>query len=121
MMNSTTIGNRGEDLVANYLISHGYEILERNYNCKVAEIDIIAYNKDRILCFVEVKTRRNKDFGFASDAVDYRKRDKIKTGAIIYLRRIRKDVDIRFDVAEVYGDLTRKEPVFEINYIENAF
>ena len=53
------IGIIGEGIAANYLKSINYEILDRNFNCKQGEIDIIAKDKEEYV-FVEVKTRTNK-------------------------------------------------------------
>ena len=52
----------------------GYRIIETNYRTKGGEIDIIARYRDELI-FVEVKTKRGKDYGPPEEAVDYRKRD----------------------------------------------
>ena len=49
------IGLKGENHAANYLISLGYVLLERNWRFSHAEIDIIAKDGE-ILVFVEVKS-----------------------------------------------------------------
>ena len=57
-MSNKSLGNFGESLARQYLISLGYKILEENFRNKIGEIDIIA--KDgKTICFVEVKTRQN--------------------------------------------------------------
>lgn len=121
-MNTTKIGTAGEDAAANYLMRKGYRIAERNYKCKVAEIDIIAYNNDDTICFIEVKTRKNFQFGYPSEFVDSRKQHKIHLGAMSYINKKQIDKQIRFDVIEVYasitGDLIK---ITGINHIENAF
>lgn len=50
------LGGRGEDVVALYLSTHEYRIIDRNYRTKYGEIDIIAQDHLRTLVFVEVKT-----------------------------------------------------------------
>ena len=55
-MSKLTLGNRGESLATVYLRKNEFEILERNYNSAVGEIDIIALKDDQYH-FVEVKTR----------------------------------------------------------------
>lgn len=42
MAQHNQLGKIGEDMAADYLASHGYDILERNYRFQKAEIDIIV-------------------------------------------------------------------------------
>ena len=121
-MNTVTIGNFGENAAAEYLEKKGYSIVERNYKPKIAEIDIIAYNKEGVLCFVEVKTRKTSVFGYACEAVDFKKQRKITQGAMSYISSHNIDREIRFDVVEVYGKVMNDGfSVLKINHIENAF
>lgn len=48
-------GSIGEDIACRFLVKHGYSIVDRNYRKKYGEIDIVA-EKDKKLCFVEVKS-----------------------------------------------------------------
>lgn len=110
-----TVGDFGEDLVEEYLRNKGYDILDRNFRKAFGEIDIIA-RIDEIVVFVEVKTRKNKDFANPSEAVTISKQQKIIKASQAYLmENDLTDSIIRFDVAEVI----RVDG--EINYIENAF
>ncbi len=121
-MNTTLIGNLGENAACAYLIEHGYRIEERNYKCKIAEIDIIAYDTRGVLCFCEVKTRRNSNFGYAYEAVNSAKIHQLKKGALSYIHSKRLDCPMRFDVIEVYGRVTYAGFVTDrINHIEDAF
>ena len=114
-------GKFGEAYAAKYLEENGYKIIRRNYKTKIAEIDIVAMDGD-VLCFVEVKTRKNKEFGMGLEAVDKNKRNKMILGARSYLATFNPDCDIRFDVVEVYGEmLSTGFAVSEINLIKNAF
>lgn len=69
------IGNYGEAIAAEYLKQLGYNILYKNYSCKIGEIDIIAKYKNYI-CFIEVKTRYSTCYGRPSEAVSYVKQQK---------------------------------------------
>ena len=110
-----TVGDFGEDLVEEYLRNKGYDILDRNFRKPFGEIDIIA-RIDEIVVFVEVKTRKNKDFANPREAVTIPKQQKIIKASQAYLMENGlTDSIIRFDVAEVI----RVDG--EINYIENAF
>ena len=71
------IGNWGEDAACNYLIKKGYDILVRNWKTKLFEIDIVA-EKDDIIYVVEVKTRKNSDFGGGIAAINKFKLGKMQ-------------------------------------------
>jgi putative endonuclease len=62
------LGRYGEDRALNYLISLGYQILERNWRGKQGEIDLIARDGERLV-FIEVKTRSSNDFGHPLEAI----------------------------------------------------
>ena len=62
------LGERGERFAARYLRQHGYKILVRRFKTRAGEIDIVCRHKDWLV-FVEVKTRKNDDYGLPSEAV----------------------------------------------------
>lgn len=119
MTEKKKIGDFGEQAAADYLVSRGMSIIKRNYCCRAGEIDIIARDGEYTV-FVEVKTRKNANFGTAAEFVDRRKQERIIKTALYYLGR--DDVAMRFDVVEVYyrseGDGLQ---IDRINHIENAF
>ena len=106
-------GNIGEVEAVDYLKKMGFKILETNFKLKFGEIDIIALDKN-VIVFVEVKARDTLAFGRPIEAVDYKKQQKIKKTAQMYLIMKKKPyADVRFDVIEIVGD--------KIDYIKNAF
>lgn len=108
------IGKLGEDLAAKYLENNNYKILERNFECKQGEIDIIAKDKNELV-FIEVKTRSKFTYGNPADAVDERKRKHIYKSAKYYIHiRNLEDEFIRIDVVEVY--IYKKR--YKINHIK---
>jgi putative endonuclease len=114
-MNNIQKGNLGEKIATNYLKSKGAYILENNYRLKFGEIDIIA-KLDGELVFVEVKSRSSINFGYPSEAVNYKKKMKIINVAKYYILKNKlEEAPVRFDVIEVYLKNNR------INHIENAF
>ncbi len=114
-MNNRIKGKAGEDIVCDYLKKLGYEIIDRNFSTQFGEIDIVAA-EDGCLVFIEVKARKNNDFGMPSEAVGYRKQQTISRVASQYVQKYRHhDAQIRFDVAELTVDSG------EINLIKNAF
>ena len=71
-------GNLGEDFAAKYLQDEGYTILERNFNTRMGEIDIIA-QKGKYIAFVEVKSRADDCLYLPREAVTHSKQRKICT------------------------------------------
>ena len=114
-------GQCGEDAAVALLKKKGYKIVERNYSNKLGEIDIIAKNKEDLI-FVEVKTRKSEKFGTPAEAVTYYKKQKIVNTAKWYLLTNPTELNIRFDVIEVYGVFDGT--IFkldEINHYEQVF
>jgi putative endonuclease len=111
------LGDAGEDLAIRHLQSLGYRILDRNYRCKVGEIDCVAV-KDRTLVFLEVKSRTTAEYGGPLEAVDRRKRRKMTRLARMYaLEKSLHDVPQRFDVVAVWFEGGRAR----VEVYENAF
>ena len=120
MSRSNLAGAWGEAVAAEYLRKKRYSIVATNYRTKLGEIDLIAANK-KYLVFVEVKLRKNADFAMAREFVDGRKRQRIRSTAMLYLAHNPTQLQPRFDVIEIYapeGTQTRR-PV--INHLEDAF
>jgi putative endonuclease len=79
----TTLGKRGEDLAAQYLVEQGYSIVCRNWHCPLGELDIIA-QQEQTLVFVEVKTSRtSSENAFAN--LTPRKQAKMLQAVYAYL------------------------------------
>ena len=98
------VGATSEDRAVDFLVKRGYRIVERNYRCKVGELDVIARDGG-VLVFVEVRSRRSTEYGSALDAVSWGKRHKVTRVAQNYLmwRRPRFD-EARFDVVAITGE-----------------
>lgn len=96
-----SFGARGEEVAAAYLRRKQGTILERNYRCKVGEIDIICEFGQEIL-FVEVKTRRIGGMGLPGEAVNRAKQKRLLKAASRYLSLNRLwDRPCRFDLITV--------------------
>ncbi|MBQ0048625.1 MAG: YraN family protein [Bacteroidales bacterium] len=97
-------GKMGEEKATQYLIENGYTILHRNWrNRGGKEIDIVAL-KDRVVVFVEVKTRKANSITTPFEAVDFRKQHHLTLAAHSYIRRYNIQLDTRFDVIGITGD-----------------
>lgn len=95
------LGKRGEEAAACFLERREYEILDRNWKCIAGEADIVALQDDT-LCFIEVKTRKDAQKGFPSEAVDTRKRSRYERIAACYLKdHDYADVRVRFDIIAI--------------------
>lgn len=118
-MVTRNIGTIGENVACEFLMKKGYIIEKRNFRLDFGEIDIIAMDKDGCRVFVEVKTRKNSLYGYASEFVNQRKQDKIRNAALVYCGG---ECYMRFDIIEVYYKNTGDRIIIEeINHIEDAF
>lgn len=113
-------GRWGERQAARFLKKKRYKILGQRVRVgKRDEIDIVA-GQGNALVFVEVKTRKNENFGRPFSAVNKEKRKRLSRAAVAYLKKRRIQPEyIRFDVVEVIGEPGGDAP--EIRHIENAF
>lgn len=111
------VGQKGEDIAADFLKGKGYNILHRNYRTPLGEADMIVSDKD-ILVFVEVKTRTGTAFGQPFEAVDHRKQGKIRKIALYYLKQLKLEKQVRFDVVSI---VSRNGSRPDINHIIEAF
>ena len=94
------MSSMGEKLALRHLEGKGYELITRNYFIRGGEIDLIL-KKDGILVFVEVKTRRGSNFGFAAEALTVIKKQKLLRAINTYLNRIPGYVPWRADLIAI--------------------
>lgn len=96
--NRQKLGQRGEDHAANYLSSLGWEIIERNWRCREGELDIVAFDGEQTLVFVEVKTRTGLGFGTPLESITYKKTRTLMALAYRWLKsHDRRARNIRVD------------------------
>jgi putative endonuclease len=117
MLSSKDLGRAGEEFAEYYLKNLGYKILQKNFRCRLGEIDLIV-KKDNILTFVEVKTRKSSSYGAPEESIDYLKINRIKNSAeyFISLRKL-YDFDASFDVISIKLVSSK----FLLKHIRNAF
>ena len=113
-------GDWGEERAALYLRLHGYRVVERNFRCRQGEIDVIA-RKGGFIVFVEVKLRKNADFGEAREFVIYRKQQRVIRAAELWLVKNGCELQPRFDVIEIYAPKGTDTVFPTIRHLENAF
>lgn len=56
MASHNETGSKGEEMAVEYLVTQGYDIVDRNWRMNHLELDIVARKGSRLV-FVEVKTR----------------------------------------------------------------
>jgi putative endonuclease len=136
-------GRRGEEEAYFYLRRQGYTIIARNYRSPHhrGELDLVGWVRDKkddkVLCFIEVKTRTTRAIQPAEAAVDRDKEDDLRRVAHDFLRHLpesrqqsdvrspqperpsRDEVACRGDVLAVYYDRGFSHPTFEL--FQNAF
>jgi len=111
------LGEEGERIAAAWLAQRGWRILDRRFRNGHRDLDLVA-ERARVVAFVEVKTRRGKDFGHPVEAVNWRKQRELTRSAAVWIARYGSgEQTFRFDVVGVlmseHGALVR--------HVENAF
>jgi putative endonuclease len=107
-------GLQAEQWAVQHLRQQGLRLIAQNYRCRFGEIDIIMQDQD-VLVFVEVRSRRNADFGGAGASINARKQQRIILTAQHYLGSLKSVPPCRFD-AVLFDKAGRS---FE--WLKNAF
>ena len=110
-------GHWGEAKAAAFLEENGFEIIEKNFRGRHAEIDLIV-KKDKMLIFVEVKTRSGIAYGMPEEFVNVAKAKTIMRAAENYIFDNDWFFDVRFDIISILVFTNGK---IEIRHIEDAF
>ena len=113
-----SLGGTGESIAVTFLRGIGFSIVECNFRSVCGEIDIIARD-GRAIVFVEVKCRKNGNYGPPQLAVTPFKQRQISKAALVWLSKRRLyDAEARFDVVAI---VLREHDLPEIEHIPNAF
>jgi putative endonuclease len=112
-----TTGKLGEDIACRHLQKKGYQILERNWRRRRAEIDIIAKDGDALV-FIEVKTRSSDFYGKPSAFFSPKQASLISTAASLYMEEINYDWEVRFDLVSILLD---PQGNYQLEHIEDAY
>ena len=103
-----SLGRSGEIVARVYLESNGFLILSENYRRRCGEVDLVVY-KDRMLAFVEVKTRNEDDpvdliVDTYSETQMNRLSELSETWIFENEDRLPVDFDLRYDLVVVGSD-----------------
>lgn len=99
-MEAKIFGSDAEHAAAEYLKQRGYQILHRNYRAPYGEADIITRD-GQTLFFVEVKARTSVQFGQPLEAVNGRKREKLRKVALAFMKQNGGECPVRFDIISI--------------------
>ena len=115
-MDTSTRGKDAETRAWHYLQARGLQLLQRNYRSKRGEIDLVMQDADSLV-FVEVRYRRQTQFGSALESVDRRKQARLVACARHYMQAYPEVASqpCRFDVVSINGSPGT------IEWVRNAF
>ncbi|MGI9324951.1 MAG: YraN family protein [Pseudomonadales bacterium] len=126
----TQQGAEAEEVAARYLRRKGLCIVERNFSCRLGEIDIVAAaqsHSQQLLVFAEVRLRNQLDFGSGAESVTHRKQQKLVRAAKYYLLKqgtAAADGGLpmcRFDVISMRHPNYTANAKWHIEWIQDAF
>jgi len=118
MAEKDDLGKHGEDLAVHYLLSHGFELIERNWRCSQGEIDVIARHDDAVV-FVEVKTRSSTAYGHPFEAITFSKMARMRRLAAAWCEQATsRPADIRIDAIAV---IAPRDETARIEHLQGVF
>ncbi|MCF6190299.1 MAG: YraN family protein [Cocleimonas sp.] len=107
-------GNKAEQQACKHLQNNGLTLLEKNFSTKAGEVDLIMRDGETLV-FVEVRYRKNTDYGGAAASVTVKKQQRIIKAALAYQQKHLPQSSMRFDVVAIEGDNG------DIDWITSAF
>ena len=110
------IGQIGEHLAKQFLLDHGYQIIDQNFRTKFGEIDIIAKHH-HTLVFVEVKTKQSTYFGSPEEMFTPGKYQRVKRMATTYLKG--EDTPCRIDMIAIL--INHNHQLTSLHHYQNPF
>ncbi len=117
MKNNLPLGRLGEDLAAKHLKSKGFKILQRNFQNRTGEIDLIAQENDTLV-FVEVKTRFSEKYGAVEEAITpWKLKSVVKTAE--FYKSLHPELPEGMRIDAVLIQLSPAGEVQRLNHIKN--
>ena len=112
------LGGLGERAARGHLERAGFTVLDTNFRCPHGEIDIVARDGDAVV-FVEVRTRRGRDFGSPEESITAAKSRRLIATAQTYLQT-RDDLPSHWRIDLVAVDVDSQGRIARIERTENA-
>ena len=113
-------GKAAEAIACDHLENNGLQLIDKNFNSRYGEIDLIMRHKDSLV-FIEVRYRKNLDYGGAIASVTPTKQQKIIKTALYYMQKQGREFNARFDVVAITGAMGAPNQQLSIEWIQNAF
>lgn len=79
-------GEKAEQAAELFLREQGLHFIERNFFCRIGEIDLIFVDKDTYV-FVEVRFRATDTHGNAAESLGKSKLKKVRNSAALWLQK----------------------------------
>lgn len=108
-------GENAEQQACDFLLAQGLTLVARNFRCPYGELDLIMQDgKTRVI--VEVRYRKNANFGGALESVTRAKQTKLIHATEVYLNSLANEelFPVRFDVIGILGN-------GQLQWVKNAF
>ncbi|MGH8165820.1 MAG: YraN family protein [Woeseiaceae bacterium] len=120
-----SVGLCAEQLALEHLQSSGLELIERNFRCRVGELDLVMLDA-MCLVFVEVRCRKSAGnvtssrFPTAVESIGPNKQRKLTKAALYFLARHKayRNHTVRFDVVAFDGPSPDR---YRLQWIKDAF
>jgi len=112
-------GQETEDACCAYLKKQGLSLIEKNFHCRNGEIDLIMKD-DKTIVFIEVRYRRNNNFGGAIESITPSKQKKVRASAETYIQCNAISDDVRIDFVAMTQDPDQLSG-YTFEWIKNAF
>lgn len=101
-MSTTSTGRNAESAAAEYLVAHGYKVLEQNWRTRQCEIDVVAKQND-VVYFVEVKYRAQESWGSGFEYITPKKLKQMQFAAELWVSVNGWSGDYRLSAIEATG------------------
>lgn len=116
MVSKIEQGSTAEETARRHLEKQGLKLIERNYVCRVGELDLVM--RDGVyLVFVEVRSRQDNRYGTPAETVTRAKQKRLIRAAAYYLQRHRINAPCRFDVIAI----SQNGDTLDLEWIKDAF
>jgi putative endonuclease len=114
------LGRRAEDLAAAHVEKLGWQLLSRNFSCKLGELDIVAIDKkEKELVVVEVRYRTYGEMQSPSDSIGPKKLRTLVNAGRVYVDNLAWTGPWRIDLVGITAFPREPEQGWHIEHIKD--